>query len=250
MGSLPEGHPERIGRHPEPPGGACATAQKFLYPEQVSLEAAMDDTATASDDARRDRVLDAVLFHVPFDGWGPAAVRAAINDGGITADEASLAFPGGALDMIEYHSVRADRRLVAELERRGIAGLKIRERIALAVRLRLEQNAAHREAVRRALTVLGLPVNAPLAAKLLYRTVDAMWYAAGDRAADFSFYTKRATLAAVYSATVLYWINDRSEGASATWAFLDRRIEDVMRIEKLKSQLRQFGERWTTRPAR
>ncbi|HJQ59021.1 MAG TPA: COQ9 family protein [Vineibacter sp.] len=209
----------------------------------------MDETHAAGD-ALRDRVLDAVLFHVPFDGWGPAAVRAAVNDGIVTADEAALAFPGGALDLIEYHSTRADRRMVAELERRGIAGLKVRERIPLAVRVRLEQNAAHREAIGRALTTLGLPMNGPLAARLLYRTVDAMWYAAGDRAADFSFYTKRATLAAVYSATVLYWINDRSEGASATWAFLDRRIDDVMRIEKLKSRLREFGERWTTRPAR
>ncbi|MCW5748957.1 MAG: COQ9 family protein [Alphaproteobacteria bacterium] len=209
----------------------------------------MQDKPDAADDLR-DRVLDAVLFHVPFDGWGPAAVRAAARDGAVTAEEAALAFPGGALDMIEYHSRRADQRLVGELERRGVAGLKLRERITLAIRVRLEQNAGHREAVRRALAILALPTNAPLAARLLYRTVDAMWYAAGDRSADFSFYTKRATLAAVYSATVLYWLNDRSEGATATWAFLDRRIEDVMRFERLKSRLRESGERWRPWPAR
>lgn len=209
----------------------------------------MQDKPDAADDLR-DRVLDAVLFHVPFDGWGPAAVRAAVRDGAVTAEEAALAFPGGALELIEYHSRRADRRLVEELERRGVAELKLRERITLAIRVRLEQNAAHREAVRRALAILALPTNAPLAARLLYRTVDAMWYAAGDRSADFSFYTKRATLAAVYSATVLYWLNDRSEDAAATWAFLDRRIEDVMRFERLKSRLRESGERWRPRPAR
>ncbi len=208
------------------------------------------DEKQAAGEGLRDRVLDAVLFNAAFDGWGPSGVRAAVRDGAITAGEAALAFPGGAPHMIEYHSLRADRRLVEELERRGVASLKIRERITLAIRVRLEQNAAHREAIRRALAILAMPLHAPLAARLLYRTVDAMWYATGDRSADFSFYTKRATLSAVYSATVLYWLNDRSEGSSATWAFLDRRIEDVMRFEKLKTQLREFGERWRARPAR
>ncbi|TXL71055.1 COQ9 family protein [Vineibacter terrae] len=209
----------------------------------------MDDKPDAGD-SLRDRVLDAVLFNVAFDGWGPSGVRAAVRDGAITAEEAALAFPGGALDMIEYHSIRADRRMVEELERRNVGGLKVRDRITLAVRVRLEQNAAHREGVRRALAILALPINAPLAARLLYRTVDAIWYAAGDRSADFSFYTKRATLAAVYSSTVLYWLNDRSEGMSDTWAFLDRRIADVMRFEQLKSRIRGFGDRWRPGSAR
>jgi ubiquinone biosynthesis protein COQ9 len=91
--------------------------------------------------------------------------------------------------------------------------------------------------VRRALALLSLPFNAPLALKLLYNTVDALWYAAGDTSTDFNFYTKRATLAGVYSSTLLYWLNDRTPGSEATWAFLDRRIEDVMKIEKLKSQV-------------
>jgi ubiquinone biosynthesis protein COQ9 len=210
----------------------------------------MDEKPAAGDELR-DRVLDAVLFNVAFDGWGPGAVRTAVRDGAITAEEAALAFPEGAPDMIAYHSMRADRRMVEELERRDTAGLKLRDRITLAIRVRLEQNAAHREAVRRALAILALPHHAPLAARLLYRTVDAIWYAVGDRSVDFSFYTKRATLAAVYSSTVLYWLNDRSENASATWAFLDRRIEDVMRLERLKSRFRAFGDRWRRpRPAR
>ena len=89
---------------------------------------------------------------------------------------------------------------------------------------------------RRALALLALPLNAPLGLKLLYRTVDAMWYAAGDTSADFNFYTKRATLAGVYSSTLLFWLNDRSPGDEATWAFLGRRIDNVMSFEKLKGQ--------------
>jgi ubiquinone biosynthesis protein COQ9 len=94
--------------------------------------------------------------------------------------------------------------------------------------------------VRRALALLSLPFNAGLALKLLYKTVDAMWYAAGDTSTDFNFYTKRATLAGVYSSTLLYWLADRSPGSEATWDFLDRRIDDVMKIEKLKSRVKSW----------
>jgi ubiquinone biosynthesis protein COQ9 len=98
------------------------------------------------------------------------------------------------------------------------------------VRARLEQLAPHREAVRRALSYLALPQNAALGAKCLYRTVDAIWYAAGDTATDYNFYTKRLLLAGVYSSTVLFWLNDKSEGYAETWAFLDRRIAEVVKL--------------------
>jgi ubiquinone biosynthesis protein COQ9 len=97
---------------------------------------------------------------------------------------------------------------------------------------------SHREAVRRALGLLALPHNAPVAATTLWRTVDAIWYAAGDTATDFNYYTKRGLLAGVYSATVLYWLEDRSEGLADTWTFLDRRIGDVMRVPQALGAIR------------
>ena len=202
------------------------------------------DDATAN--PLKDKVLHAVLAQAPFDGWTRAAIDSAVRAGAITRDEAAVAFPGGVIDMIAWHSLRADRQLVEEMERRGVASMKVRERVTLGVRIRLEQNAPHREAIRRALAMLAMPFNGLLASKLLYRTVDAIWYAAGDTSTDFNFYTKRALLAGVYSSTLLFWLNDRSEGFSATWAFLDRRVEDVMRIEKLKSRVRAFGTRATS----
>ena len=199
----------------------------------------------------KDKVLDALLAQAPFDGWTRAALDNAVRAGAIDREEAALAFPGGVIDMIAWHSLRADRLLVEEMERRGVSSMKVRERVTLGVRIRLEQNTQHREANRRALAMLAIPFYGLLASKLLYRTVDAIWYAAGDTSTDFNFYTKRALLAGVYSSTLLFWLNDRSENFSATWAFLDRRVEDVMRIEKLKSRVREFGSRATSsaRPA-
>ena len=188
----------------------------------------------------RDQLADAVAAEAAFEGFGRAALAAAGTRLGLKNGEADRLFPGGGLAVVEYLSERADRRTVEDLEKAGVAGLKVRERIKLAVRTRLERHVGQRESVRRALALLALPLNAPTGLKLLYRTVDAMWYAAGDTSTDFNFYTKRAILSGVYSSTLLYWLNDRSEGHAATWEFLDRRIDDVMQFEKLKAQVRSW----------
>jgi ubiquinone biosynthesis protein COQ9 len=190
------------------------------------------------DSGLRDRLADAVAAEAAFDGWSRTSMTEAAAGLALPTGEADRLFPGGPVEVLTFLSGRSDQRMVEDLEKAGVAALKVRDRIRAAVRLRLEKHAGEREAVRRALALLALPLNAGLGLKLLYRTVDAMWYAAGDTASDFSFYTKRATLAGVYSATLLFWLNDRSADSEATWAFLDRRIDDVMRIEKLKADLR------------
>jgi ubiquinone biosynthesis protein COQ9 len=188
----------------------------------------------------QERLIDAAILHVPFDGWGEAALRAAARDLHVDPGLALNAFPRGGIEMIEFHSRLADRRMVAAYERADTSGLKIRQKVALAVRLRLAANTPHREAVRRALSFLGMPIHAALATRLLYRTVDAVWMAVGDRSTDFNFYTKRGLLAGVYSTTLLYWLNDRSPDTAETWSFLDRRIADVMRIPQALARLDEF----------
>jgi ubiquinone biosynthesis protein COQ9 len=191
----------------------------------------------------REELIEAALAHVPFDGWGETALKAAARDLGIDPALAHNAFPGGAAGMIGFHSRLADRRMVAAFEAAETAGLKLREKVALAIRLRLSASAPHREAVRRALPVLAMPQNAALAARLLYRTVDAVWYAIGDRSTDYNFYTKRGLLAGVYSATLLYWLSDKSPESADSWAFLDRRIAQVMQIPKAMARLDKLKER-------
>ena len=154
--------------------------------------------------------------------------------------EARQAFPGGPVAFVTYHAAYADRRMEEALKESDLAAMRVRERIAHAVRLRLEQNAAHREAIRAALPILAQPANGGPALYSLYRTVDTIWFAVGDKSTDFGFYTKRALLAGVYLSTLLYWLNDGSEGAQATWAFLDRRIADVMRIQTTQARFARF----------
>lgn len=178
----------------------------------------------------REELLRASLPHVAFDGWSPAVLRAAAKDLGVDPVLALNAYPGGPAELVEAFSTWADRRMLAELEKLDLEAMKVRERVAAGVRLRLIQVEPHREAVRRALSFCALPHNAALGLKCLYRTVDAIWYAAGDRATDYNFYSKRLLLSGVYSSTLLFWLNDKSEGYGETWAFLERRIGEVLKV--------------------
>jgi ubiquinone biosynthesis protein COQ9 len=194
-------------------------------------------------DSQRMALIEAILPDVPFDGWSRAALRSAARRCGIAAGEALALFPGGAADLVAAFSGWADRRMLDRLEALPPEAASTPDRIAQAVVTRLDIVEPWREAVRRALSVLALPYNAPLAMRLIYATVDAIWYAAGDDATDFSFYTKRASLAAIYGATVLYWLEDRSEGFADTRAFLDRRLAGAARIGRARRDLAALAER-------
>lgn len=194
-------------------------------------------------ESQRAALIEAMLPEVPFDGWSRAALRAAARRCGITAEEARALFPGGAADLVAAFSRWADQRMLDRFEALPLTDTRISDRIARAIATRLDIVAPWREAGRRALTVLALPYNAPLAGRLVYDTVDAIWYAAGDAATNFSFYTKRATLAGIYSATVLYWLEDRSEGFADTLAFVDRRLAAVARFGRLRRDIETVAER-------
>lgn len=189
----------------------------------------MDDTQ------KRDALLLALLPEVPFDGWTRAAMRAAGTRAGLHAGEADALFPRGPRDVVAWFSRWADRKTLAALTTRKLQRMRTGDRIALGVRTRLHILLPHREAVRRSLTLMALPQNLPLGAKLLYEAVDTLWHAAGDSSTDFNFYTKRGLLAGVYAATTLYWLDDRSERNAATEAFLERRLADVLAIPRLKN---------------
>ena len=185
-----------------------------------------------------DRLLDAALLHVPFDGWTADTFTAAIRDSGVDPTVARALCPRGAVDLAVAFHRRGDAAMVARMQASDLAALRYSERAAFAIRARLEVIAAP-EAVRRGSTLFALPQHAADGARLIWGTADAIWVALGDTSDDINWYTKRATLSAVYGASVLYWLGDQSEGRQATWDFIDRRIADVMQIEKVKGRLRE-----------
>ena len=185
----------------------------------------------------KDILLDAAVAHVPFDGWSEATFKAAAEDAGISTQEARAVCPRGAVDLAAAYHRRGDEEMLARLKSEDLSALRYSEKVAAAVRFRL-QVVTDKEIVRRGVTFYALPQHAAEGSALLWGTADKIWTALGDTSDDINWYSKRAILSGVYGSTVLYWLGDASEGHAATWAFLDRRIEDVMRFEKFKSSVR------------
>lgn len=186
----------------------------------------------------RARLLEAALPHVPFDGWSDTCFNAALSDSGVDEALARLALPRGALDLaLAYHD-RGDQAMLKALGETDLTTLRYSDRVALAVRLRLEADT-DREAVRRGLTFFAAPAHAAEGAAAIWRTSDLIWKALGDTSEDLNWYSKRAVLSAVYSSTLLFWLGDESDGHQATWEFLARRIGNVGQFEKFKGQVRK-----------
>jgi ubiquinone biosynthesis protein COQ9 len=186
----------------------------------------------------RRRLALAVGENAVFDGWTRAAVDSAAGQLGIDPVPARLAMPKTQAGVIDVYIQEVDRGLQAYFTPERLSKLKIREKIRALVWRRLEIMEPAREAVRRALAILAMPQNVPLALRVGWRTADVMWRIAGDTSTDFNHYTKRMTLGAVYASTLLVWLDDQSEGHADTAAFLDRRLDDVMKIEKFKAEWR------------
>lgn len=178
-----------------------------------------------------------------FDGWSDKALDAAAQAIGVPPERAHLAFAGSPGQMIDAWFASIDRHMSDALPPEKLTAMRIRERITALVLARLAAAAPYREALRRALAVLAMPHNAAMATAIGWRSADVMWRLAGDNSTGFAHYTKRMTLLGVYGATLLVFIDDDSEEYSETRAFLDRRIEDVMKFEKFKAQLKPDPER-------
>ena len=185
----------------------------------------------------RDRILAEALPLIAESGFSDATIAAAAERARIGKRETMDAFPKGAESLVEAFSHWADDRMVARMA--VDPATRMTERVTHAVRARIEAMVPHREAARRAAAFLALPQHAARGARLMAKSVDAMWRAAGDKASDFSYYTKRALLGGVYGATFLYWLSDSSDGNEASWAFLDARIGDVMQIGKFQNTARE-----------
>jgi ubiquinone biosynthesis protein COQ9 len=182
------------------------------------------------------QILAAALPHVAFDGWSQATLDAALRDTGHAKALGIGLFPRGGVDLATAYHRAGDEAMRDAVAASDLAALRYRDKIAAVIRLRL--GVADKEAVRKAAALFALPRYAPEGAALIWGTSDAIWQALGDTSRDVNWYTKRATLAAVYSSTVLYWLGDTSDQDTDTVAFIDRRIENVMSFEKVKANLR------------
>lgn len=195
----------------------------------------MSTDATSLEDLRR-QLAPAIADAAVFDGWSDVAIASAAEQQDVDPAVAAFAFSGGAMAMISAWIAACDEAMAAEWPAERLAQLKIRERIRTLVQFRLDYVTPQQEALARALAIMAMPQNAAQALKLGWSSADLMWWLAGDTATDYNHYTKRTILSGIYAATLAVLAHDRSEGQADTRAFLERRIDGVMKFEKAKAQ--------------
>jgi ubiquinone biosynthesis protein COQ9 len=190
-----------------------------------------------SRDEIKNKVIFRALYHVPFEGWSQEILEKSAQEIGVDSSYGWRLFPKGPLEAIIYWSHLLDQQMLSTLP--SPEGLRVREKVAVAVKTRLSLLILYREAARKTLAYLALPPHGLQATQLMYATINEIWYYAGDTSTDYNFYTKRGLLAWVYSSTFLYWLRDQSDEFEDTWAFLDRRIEEVLTLPKLPQKIAQ-----------
>jgi len=197
----------------------------------------MQNTSPKPDPATA--ILAAARVHVIFDGWSETSFAASVADAGVPMADARSLFPRGAIDLAMAFHFAGDAALALRMKEADLAQMRYSERVAFAVMERLRIAAPDREVVRRSAAFFALPIHGASASKCMWHTADTIWDGLGDTSTDYNWYSKRLTLSGVYGAALLYWLGDESPDFEATSAFVDRRIADVMSIEKGKAQLRK-----------
>lgn len=188
-------------------------------------------------DEIKKQIIKRALIHVPFEGWSQSVLEQAAAEEGLESSYGWRLFPSGAIEAISFWSHLLDQEMLQALPPADT--LRIRDKVTLAVKTRLTLLISHREAARKTLSFLSFPPHIGKASHLLYKTVNEIWYYAGDTSTDYNFYTKRALLAWVYSSTFLYWLKDQSDDFENTWNFLDRRIGEVLNLPKVPKKIFQ-----------
>lgn len=191
------------------------------------------EALSESDRAGRDSAIRAILPVVPRLGWTRGAIAAGIAAAGLPEDEASFLFPRGVASAIEAWIDLIDRDMAGAAG--DLSGLRTPGRVRALVAARLRLLAPHKEAARLAVAHQALPWNAPAGLRVAARTADAIWLAAGDTSTDASRYTRRATLAAIYGATLAFWLRDDAEDTGPALAFLDRRLSGLARFQRCRT---------------
>ena len=197
-----------------------------------------DMTSSIHSNAAKNHVISNMLRHVPSCGWSMEALSRAVKDAGFAEGDEHRIFQGSIDQALAHYLKMIDRQVADKLIHIDLSSMRVRDRVATGVMIRLQEIKEHKEAVRMSLKYLASPIRSKLALQSLFNTVDMIWYAAGDQATDFNYYSKRFLLAIVYSATLLYWLDDLSPDCEATRAYLNRRLDQVLKIPKFKQRIK------------
>ncbi|KAK4944059.1 Ubiquinone biosynthesis protein coq9, mitochondrial [Elasticomyces elasticus] len=191
----------------------------------------------------QDRILSAAIARVPKHGFTDETLSLGAKDAGYLDVTVQL-FPRGAFDLIHYHLVKQRLALKSNVQFPEGTQLGLGPKVRALAMARLRANADIIHQWQGALGYMSLLGNIPASLKELHSLSDEIWYLAGDTAVDFSWYTKRASLATVYASSEMFMTTDTSKDFAATQEFLDRRLKAAQNLGGSVGGVSQYVGFW------
>ncbi|GLD93964.1 hypothetical protein PINS_up002569 [Pythium insidiosum] len=180
------------------------------------------------------RILEHALNHVATHGWSVDALAAGARDAGYPSVAHGM-LPRGAIELVDFYMDKCfeETRRTLAAHTAELQAMSVTDRLKFGIRTRLELMAPVRGSWPQAMAIGALPPNAPGTMQKLGRLADEIWYFAGDKSTDATWYTKRAILTGIYASTELFMLSDESPNFEETWRFLDRRVEETVMLGEL-----------------
>jgi len=210
-------------------GVARRARGKDYFTQQYEVEGKHSAAAT--------RILTCAMGRVPALGWKEALPAGAV-DAGFLPFTAQQLLARGVFDLVDFHLDQQRGRLKEELS--TSTSTSTRQALLVLCRHRLHGNLPVLHRMPEALAIMARPEHCAAALQQLVGLADDMWYLAGDRAVDMSWYSKRSSLAGVYAASELFMVQDASPDHADTDAFLLRRLDEVRSLGRGLAGLGQY----------
>ncbi len=198
-------------------------------------------------------ILEKFLDNIAFEGVGEEVLEKSILESNLKPEHKELIFEEGVLSALEFYFNQIIQNLAQKIEsHQNFSDLKIRQKIKFSVLEIFKYQTDHKLATSRILSFYfdiknftksnyG-PKPFSLAFKNLYRFSDQIWYLIGDKSTDYNFYTKRLVLSKLIAKSSKIFVDDVTTDLQKTSQAIDNEIENIMKFEKAKSQIKQNVE--------
>ena len=193
----------------------------------------MKRTETNINFSKKIKILEIAKIIVRKDGWSQNIIKKIIKDKNTSSTELTLLFPNGYIDILSFSLKVINNTLERNIKKTNIINFSLSKRIKKILLMRLEIFDKDKIFYKKTFNHLLLPQNSKIMKKNLYNTVDEIWYLAGDNSTDFSFYTKRLTLAAIYVNALFIYFNKNYLEAEIN---INKNLQRISKIPKIKDR--------------
>ncbi|EPY51460.1 ubiquinone biosynthesis protein Coq9 [Schizosaccharomyces cryophilus OY26] len=188
---------------------------------------------------KKAQILKHALEHVPQLGFSEKAITIGGRSLGYSNLPKAL-FPSGPMDLISYFLLQ-QRYALREQKSHLTILPSTTEKVTHLIWSRLQANRDILEHLPHMIATCVTPSNLPSSVKSLAYLSDEILYLAQDKSADFHWYTKRAAVSAIYSASELFMTKDNSPNFQATYDFVQHRVQHAKALNNIREDILEWG---------